>query len=896
MPSEKFYLKSIEDTLKDMNSGTEGISREEAKNRLAEYGKNSLSEERPDRWIEIFLRQFKSPLIYILLVASLVVFAMGDIVDGFVILLVLFINSIVGTVQEGKAQNTLLALKKISETDAFVIRGGIELVVPDHEIVPGDLIALKEGGKVPADARIVYSSNLRANESILTGESDLSEKTDSTITKETALPADQKNMLFKGTYIVGGEGRAIVIATGVNTIIGEISKEISSVQKEIPLQNDIRKMSKLIIIAIAVVCTTLFFSGLALGKPTQEMFTTVVSMTVSLIPEGLPVVVTLILAAGVWRMSKKNALVKKLQAVEALGQTKILAVDKTGTITKNELVIRKIFTDGKIFEISGTGFEPVGKASLAGAMIDPLLFPALLFAGRVGAMCANARAAFSEELGGWRVSGDPTEACMRVFAEKIGILKEELEIKQPLLAEIPFDYKNKYHATVHKEGRKQFLKVVGSPEVVFKLCSKIIENGKEIPFTKEKEKEIENIMVIMASEGLRTVAFATSFKPPQVLSPENISGLIFGGIFGMKDSIRPEAFDAVKRAEAAGIKVVMITGDHKETAKAIACEAGIYHDGDEVLTGKEIENMTEFELADKIAKVTVFARVSPEHKMEIINAYKKRGEIIAMTGDGVNDAPSLAAADLGVSMGKIGTEVAKEASDIVLLDDNLGSIVDAVDEGRNIFKSIKRVILYLFSTSMAEIFAISLSLFLGLPLLLVPAQIIWLNFVTDGFLVVALGMEPKEKGNLDGKLKNYQKQLVDKYLFFRVLAMSIPMAIGTFLIFITYSENPAKANTMALVSLAVFQWLNAWNCRSGKESIFSSSITANKYLLSVMPIMLIIQLLAVYSPIMNKILRTVPIDLSDWLLVIIVASSVIWIEEIRKYFYRKKKYHKHATV
>src|SRR3989339_611346 len=748
MQQLSWHTKAIPEILDALHSREHGLTTEEATGRLKKYGLNKLPEGKVDSLLVIFLRQFQSPLIYILLAASMIVFAMGETIDGSIILAVLLFNAIVGTIQEGKAQNTLRALKKFVETKATVLREGKELIISDSEVVPGDIIILHEGEKAPADARIIAATNLKIDEAALTGESEPVHKIADTLEKGDLPTAEQKNMVFKGTHILAGNGKAVVTGTALDTAIGKIAKEITAIESEIPLKANIRYLSRLIIAAVAAISTFLFLVGVFSGKTVVEMFATVVSLSVSIIPEGLPIVMTLILATGVWRMSKRNALVKKLQAVEALGQARVIAVDKTGTITKNEMVIQRVYIDGKFFEVGGVGYEPKGEIQLHNSVIDPANHPELLFAGKIAAFCASARVMFSEEEKAWRVAGDPTEAAMLVLAEKLGFNKGDLERESPPVGEIPFDYKLKYHAVVHKTDGQKMLTVVGAPEEVLRLSHKVWRGGKSHSLSKEEKQELEAVFLSLSREGLRVIAFSETGDVPEIIKPEHVGSLTFVGFFGMKDGLRPEVAEAMQKAASAGIRVVMITGDHRVTAQAVAKEAGIYQEGDTILEGLDIDAFSDAELSTKLSSASAFARVTPEHKLRIIKAYKARGEIVAMTGDGVNDAPSLVAADLGVAMGKIGSEVAKEAADIILLDDNFGSIVSAVEEGRNMYKAIKRVILYLFSTSAGEVFTIVGALVIGVPLPLLPAQIIWLNFVTDGFLDVSLAMEPKENHRL----------------------------------------------------------------------------------------------------------------------------------------------------
>lgn len=871
-----------------LKSSERGLSIETANARLKTYGRNVLPEEKPRSAFQLFFSQFQSPLIYILLAASATVFFLGETIDGSIILGVLIFNAVAGTIQEGRAQNTLRALRRFAETKAVVLRDGTERIISDLDLVPGDVIILQEGEKVPADARVFVSQNLKADEASLTGESEPVHKVVGVIKNPGAEVPERRNMVFKGTNIAAGNGRAVVVATGTESVIGKIAKEISSIDSEIPLKVNIRYLSRAIIIAVVSIGAVIFFAGVGIGHTAKEMFTTVVSLSVSIIPEGLPIVMTLVLATGVWRMSKRNALVKKLQAVEALGQARVIAVDKTGTITKNELVIRSVWTDGREFSIGGVGYEAKGEIRLGEVPVDAANHEELLLMGKAASYSAAARLSYIEAENRWRVSGDPTEAAMLVLAEKIGFHKEELLSESPLIAEIPFDYKLKYHATLNKIQGGNLLTVIGAPEVVLSHSAKIRFDGKDHAVSKKDKEELESVYSRMSESGLRVLAVGMRKSSLKTLDPESIGSLTFIGFLGMQDVLRPEVSEAMRRAGDAGIRVVMITGDHKLTARAIAREAGIYRTGDAILTGGEIDAMPAEELLRKLSSASVFARVTPEHKLRIINAYKGRGEIVAMTGDGVNDAPSLVAADLGVAMGKIGTEVAKEASDIVLLDDNFVSIISAVEEGRSIYKTIKKVILYLFSTSAGEVLVIAGALFLGYPLPLLAAQIIWLNFVTDGFLDVALAMDPKEKGLLAETFEHPKRYLVDSLMVHRMMVMAIPMMIGTLVLFQKYASfDLMKAQTIALTTLAAFQWFNAWNCRSEKKSIFRDNPLSNLYLVGATAFVIVLQAAAIYTPVMQRILRTTPLDFSEWLVIVPIAASIIAVEEIRKYFARR---------
>lgn len=888
----QWHAQSVREALEALSSSERGLSAADAASRLKIYGANKLPEDKAPGALILFFGQFQSPLIYLLFAASAAVFVVGEAVDGLIILFVLSFNALVGSIQEGKAQNTLRALKKFAETKATVFRNEREVIISDEDVVPGDIVILQEGEKIPADARIIVSNSMNIEEAAMTGESEPVHKDAGMVCGADTEVADRKNMAFKGTHVVSGNGTALVVATGSETVIGTIAQQIASIHTDIPLKVNIRHLSRAIIFSVAGIGSALFGIGLAQGKSAAEMFLAVVSLSVSIIPEGLPIVVTLILATGAWRMGRRNALIKKLQAVEALGQARVIALDKTGTITKNELVIQKVYLPahvaeggGVVFEIGGVGYDPKGEVRLRGNLTDPIGHATLALAGKIAAYCASARVVFSQETNQWQIAGDPTEAAMLVFARKLGFHKNEMEREFPITAEIPFNSSLQYHAVVHG---KEMLTVVGSPEAILKISNTTLRGGEVFPFWDGAKNEAEQALLEMSREGLRVIAFAKTNVIPDVLSPETVQNLTFVGLFGMKDSIRPEVAQTTRVALAAGIRVVMITGDHRITAEAIAKEAGIYREGDGVLTGNDIDALSDGELAKVLVGVTVFARVTPEHKLRIVRAYQARGEIVAMTGDGVNDAPSLVAADLGVAMGKIGTEVAKEAADIVLLDDNFASIVAAVEEGRSIYKAIQKVLLYLFSTSMGEVLVITGALLLGYPLPLGASQIIWLNFVTDGFLDVALAMDPKEGGLLSGTFARPNKYLIDARMVKRMFVMALPMAVGTLALFQgNMSGDIIKAWTVSLTVLAAFQWFNAWNCRSEHKSIFRTNPFSNMFLVGATCVVVALQLLAVYNPSLQGILHTTALTRSDWILIVPVAASIVVVEEARKYLRRR---------
>ena len=888
-----YHSKKAEAVIRELDSSERGLEKDEAKKRFNESGPNDLPKAKTEGWLMIFLRQFQSPLIFILLAAAAIVFLTGEKTDSLVILFILFFNAAVGAIQEGRAQNIFLALNKFVKTSASVIRDGQEYIISDREVVVGDILVLREGEKVPADARLISAESLETDEAALTGESKPKFKSAETVEDQEAAAADQHNMVFKGTNVVAGLGRAVVVGIGKNTIIGSISQKIMGIDEELPLKNSIRRLSLFIIISVGVLSFIMLALGIYWGHNLREIFYTIVSVSVSIIPEGLPIVITLVLARGVWRMGKRNILVKRMQAVEALGQMSILAVDKTGTVTKNELTVREIYVDGKLFRAEGIGYDPKGEIRSGGEIIDPLNHPELLFIGKVSALGSSANLAYAKNSGKWKMSGDPTEASMLVLAEKIGFNREDLEKELPKIDEFPFDYNLKYHATLHQEKNSSvpnnLLAVAGAPEKILTMAEKIWHQGQFRDLSGEEKEEIKKIFLKMSRQGLRVVSLGVKYLDDKERIPETISSLAFIGLLGIEDAPREEVVEAVKKVKSAGIKLAMITGDHEITARSIAEETGIFRSGEKIINGEELDQMEEEELSKKLDNVSVFARVTPLHKLKIINAYKLKGETVAMTGDGVNDALSLASADVGVAMGKIGTEVAREASDIVLTDDNFGNIVAGVEEGRNILRTIRRVILYLFSTSLGEVFTIILAIAAGLPLPILAVQILWLNLVTDGFLDVSLAMEPKSEGLSNKNYSRKKPKLVDTLMIKRMFLMALPMVAGTLLLFSFYYKNDiSKAWTISLTTLAVFQWFNAWNCRSSVESIFHSNPFSNRYLLGAMVVVISLQVLAVYNPIFQKILRTVSLSGKEWIMIIAVAFSVVIIEEIRKLIYRRR--------
>lgn len=872
-----FALSTIE-TLKQLAATESGLTSREAAKRLKQYGPNALPEAKAESIVTIFFRQFQNPLIYVLLGSSLAIFLLGEVVDALIVLFVLLFNAVIGSIQEGRAQKTLQALKQFTKTSSTVLRDGEEQIIPDEQLVPGDIILLIEGQRIPADARVIETYNLTANEATLTGEVIPVHKLTEAVkqpTEPTAITpiGDQSTMIFKGTYVAAGRGKAVVVATGQQTEIGKIAQSIESINTDIPLKRSLERLTHQIVLVAGGVSLFLFGAGLALGHDVRQLFTTIVALAVSAIPEGLPIVLTLVLATGVWRMSKRNALVKKLNAVEALGQATVIAVDKTGTITRNELMVTDVYLPGATYQVTGVGYGKAGEILNGETKINLAKVPKELMRASYAALL-NATAQIISQKQQWQVVGDPTEAALSVFAAKLGLNRDAIEQRGEIVADFPFDYERKFRASVYRHKKRDFISATGAPEAIMALCSL---KGKE-------RTEIETQLNQFLKAGCRVVAFAYKEESRATkVDIKNMPHLTFGGFFAMQDALHVETKQMVQRIQSAGLRIIMITGDHQVAARAIAVQAGIYRDGDTVVTGKEVELWSDEELIDHLEAITIFARVTPAHKQRIVQAYRTRGEVIAMTGDGVNDSPSLVAADLGMAMGKNGTEVAKEAADIVLLDDNLKSIVAAIEEGRSIYKTIKKVMSYLFATSTGEVLVVASFLLLGLPVPVTAAQIIWLNLVTDGFLDVALAMEPKSGNLLDRKWFKEDHRLVDSLMIKRIVLFATVMAIGTFwYVRQFHTAEPVKVSTIALTVMAAYQWFNAWSSRSRYSSAFSKSPFSNPYLIAATVVVIALQIVALNVPFMQKILHTQPLTLHEWLVAILVASSALWVEEIRK--------------
>lgn len=844
-----------------------GLSGSEVESRLKEHGPNILAREKRESYLSIFVRQFKSPLIYILIVAGAVVLALRDYVDAAAIFLVLITNSVVGAVQEGRARNSLEKLRALTRHRSLVRRGGEEVLVSADELVPGDIIILKVGDRVGADARIIKEESFKVDEAILTGEAYSVEKNEREIGRVNLVVGDQKNMVFAGTGVVSGWCEAVVVATGFDSELGKISQELAQTANlPLPLAKKLSSLSHFIGVSVAIVASLVFVVGLLRGIPFLEIFSATVGIVVSLVPEGLPVAVTIVLAHGVWRMARAKAIVRQMAAVEAMGSADTLLVDKTGTITTGRMVIREVYFGDEKFEVTGDGYDPGGNVSGQSAGAKERLRKQL----ELVYLSLTADTIHDED-GGWKPSGDPTEVAIAVLCRKMGLVREKLEKGYKTVFANPFDGDKRYiEASFEKQGKKHHV-FVGAPDFLSRELH--VDHG----FLKQYHG--------LAKAGLRVVGVA-------IFDGRKVSSW---SLLAIDEEIRPSVRQSITEAKDIGFDVVMLTGDYPETAKEIARKVGIFAEDREVLTGVDVEKLTESELSGKVGKISVFARITPEHKLKIVKAFQAAGRICAMTGDGVNDAPALQAANLGIGLGS-GTQVAKDSSDIILVNNNFETIIEAIGQGRAIYFSLKRVILYLFATSVGEVAVLAGAVFIGLPIPLLAVQIIWLNFITDGFFVVALAQDTETEKGLVSVKEVDTDNLVDKLMIVRGILMGGAMLVCTMPIFYYFLKNyPLDyVRSVTLLTLAVSQWFNAFNVRSRGKSIFF--LRPSGWLLAAVGIVFVLQVFALGTDLGNKLLGTQNLSLNHWILAFAASTVVIWVEEARKIISKVSKVSRVSNV
>ncbi|RXA19916.1 calcium-transporting P-type ATPase, PMR1-type [Methanosarcina sp. MSH10X1] len=877
-----FYDEAADAVLKTLNTSETGLSSGETENRLEKYGKNELKEEEKTSVVKLFLSQFKSFLILILMAAALVSAFLGELVDAFVILFTVILAGVLGFVQEYRAEESIKLLKSLTSPEALVVRDGKEVKIPSSLLVPGDILILQAGDRIPADARLLEALSLKIDESSLTGESVAVEKSTEVFPTETPQP-DRKNMVYTGTSVTYGRGKAVITATGMSTAFGKLAGLLGEIERErTPLQDKLDQFGRWLGTATLIVVAFVAVLGIFQGFDPFEMFLWGVALAVAAIPEALPAVVTVGLALGVRRMVKRHALVRKLPSVETLGSTNIICTDKTGTLTQNKMTVEKVYVNGTLLNVTGEGYKPIGDffSGDVPASEDVHLHRLLV----AGTLCNDA--GLVEENGVWDITGDPTEGALVVAAAKEGIWKNALEEKHRRKGEVPFSSERKMMTTLNSSEDGLYAYSKGAPEVILASCTKIFLGGHEEELTPERKQEILDVLNDLANQTLRVMGFAYRKVPEDIIAEEAEKEMVFAGLMGMRDPPREEVKVAIATCTSAGIQTVMITGDHKTTAFAIARELGIYREGDLVLTGIELDALDNKEFEEIVEKVSVYARVYPEHKLKVVEALKKKGYIVAMTGDGVNDAPALKAADMGIAMGITGTDVSKEASSMILTDDNFASIVSAVEEGRNILKNIKNFIAYGLTCHIGVVLIVLAGVLAWQILPVIAVQILWINLITDGLPPMALSLEAPDRGLMKQKPIRSKEGLVSKRMLIASLGLGLLIAVQSLGVLYWALGNGVplpKIQTLIFTLVVISLMFNAFNWRSERYSIFSLGIFTNRSLIYAVLSTIILQLAAIYVPFMQMAFRTVPLALSDWAMIIPLASTTLIVMEFTKY-------------
>ncbi len=864
----KFYNSNQKEVFEELATGETGLKQKEADARLKKYGLNQLKEKKKDPWWKLLLEQFNSPVIWVLLGAVAISIAIGEVVDAIVIAIILIINAVLGFFQEFKAEKAIEALKKMTSLKAVVLRDGKHMKIDATELVPGDVIILETGEKIPADARLIECTGLETQEATLTGESSPVRKIEEVIDGQHIV-ADQHNMVFTGTIITRGHGKAIVIGTGMKTEIGKIAHMIQETKTEMtPLQKQLDKLGKWLGVATLVICGIVFGTGMIIHQGSWlELFFVAVALAVAAIPEGLPAVVTISLSLGVQRMIKKNALMRHLPSVETLGSTTVICSDKTGTLTHNQMTVRRLFVSGKDIIVRGRGYKPKGE--IEGDVSEDMK---LLL--QIGALNNDAKLDDKK----WEVLGDPTEGCLLTSALKAGLDVKKMEHEYGRLDEIPFDSKRKRMCTVHKIASKKYSYVKGAADIIVDLCTHVRKNGKIIKLTDSEKKKIILQNKKYATDTLRVLGFA--YKELKGSDKKYEKGLVFVGLQAMMDPPREEVKGAIEKCKTAGIKVIMITGDLKETAVAIARDLGI--DG-KSLTGRELQQMSDLDLEHVVEDISVYARVNPEHKLKIVAALQKKGHVVAMTGDGVNDAPALKKADIGIAMGITGTDVAKEASEMILTDDNFNSIINAVEEGRGIYDNIRKFVNYLLSCNMGEVLTVFIGSLLCWPLPLLAVHLLWINLVTDGFPAVALGVDPVSKDVMKRPPRRLSAKIMSVGMSLNIFLIGALIAAASLLGYALGSMYSIElARTMAFTVLVVLEIVRIQMVRSS----YKVGMWSNKWLLGAVGLSVLLQLVVIYSP-LSIFFKTVPLDLTMWGYIGLISVGVYVIGTVSNYLVKK---------
>ena len=882
--STSWHTLTVEEIFERLASGPSGLTADEAAKRLQTHGPNELQARSHISPWSILFEQFKNVLIIILLLATALSAFLGHGVEAIAITAIVLFAVILGFIQEYRAERAIEALRELAAPAATVIRDGREERIPARDLVPGDLVLLATGDKVPADARLTEAVNLQTVEAPLTGESAPVEKQSKPLPDSQLPAADQRNMTFAGTAVTYGRGRALIVATGMATEFGKIARMLQDVDTaKTPLQKNLDRIGKSLARAAFAVVFVIVIVGLFRGQPFVEMLIFGVALAVAVVPEALPAVVTISLALGVKRMVRRNALIRRLPAVETLGSTSVICSDKTGTLTKDEMTVRRLYVPGHMIEVSGTGYEPTGVFSMNGAgatMSTPL---AMLL--RAAALASDAHVEQKNGAGTWEVKGDPTEGALIVVAAKAGLNKAELDKQFLRVSEIPFTAETKRMTTLHEtpEGIVAYSK--GAPEVILRSCTLQLTDAEAEPLDEARRAEVLECARQMAGEALRVLAVA--YKPrAAVADAEHEMTLL--GLVGMIDPPRLEAKAAVRQCEEAGIKVIMITGDHPLTAKAVADELGLSKDG-RIVNGSELEAMDDAQLEREVCSIEVCARVSPSHKLRVVTALQNCGQVVAMTGDGVNDAPALKKADIGIAMGITGTDVSKEAAAMTLIDDNFASIVAAVEEGRGIFSNIKKYLMYLLSSNIGEIGLMAGATLAGLPLPLSAVQILYVNLATDGLPALALAVDPPEEGLMHRPPRNPRTGIFTRPVILLMLAGGVWSAIVNLSLFVwalTSGRSVSEAMTMTFVSLVLIQFFKAYNFRSDRASVLHQPF-ANKWLNLAIVWELVMLGLILYVPLLERTFGTFPLTAIDWVIIVAAAFTVSPVLELTKWIERR---------
>lgn len=872
---QNWHTLSREEVESALQTHSRGLSEDEVQQRKQKYGDNILKEIEPPNVILVLLHQFTSPLIYILIIASLLTLYLGEYIDSAVIAAVILLNAIIGFIQEYKAEHSVRSLMQLVSPHATVRRNGQEIDIESKDLVPGDVVLLESGMRVPADIRLYSTTALQIDESLLTGESVPVAKNSQPNEPNTPL-AERTCMAFTGSIVTTGRGRGYVVSIGKNTELGTIAESMREEETpQTPMQKRMVRFAKIVAIAVLLGSIAAFTIGYAKGESIVDMFKLAVALAVAAVPEGLPVVFTITLALGVNRMAKRNAIVRRLPAVETLGSTNVIGSDKTGTLTENKMTAQELWVADEIIT-----FEKQVEVKNE----DTPLHLALL----TGAMTNEAQLEITDK--GQVAHGDPTEVALLMSAAMMGIDFKQARETHQRIAEIPFEPDLQYSASIRQRKQEHWMFVKGAPEKILEMSTAILHH--------EGEKDISKQHVLdqaksMASRGMRVLGLAYRILPEKIEpdeSPPAPEQLTFLGLIGMKDPPREGVQQAIDGCKKAGMRVLMITGDHAMTALAIGKELGITNNNEKVLTGQDIEKMTEQELIESVSDVSIYARVTPEHKYRIVKALQAKGQVVAVTGDGVNDAPALKAADIGVAMGKSGTDVAREAADIVLTDDNFVSIYAAVEEGRVTFDNVRNATFFLISTGAASIIAILTSFLLGWPIPMLPAQLLWMNLITNGLQDVALAFEPGDKDILKRPPRDANEGIISRILWERTVIVGILMAVGMLYLFkweLDQTESLTRAQTVALTTMVLFQNFHVGNSRSERKSVFTLSPFSNPFLLIAALSALLVHASALYLPWTQFVLRVEPIELAAWARIVLVALSVVVVVEAHKFIRSK---------